>query len=65
MSRFVVIDDWNPSIQYDSGPWQPSINTQLGTGVYGPPFNNTLHGINVNAHFSFNFSGMSRLLQVY
>ena len=61
MPRYVVIDDTDPSIQY-SGHWFEVNNTQIDTGVMGPPFQNTLHGVNVNANFSFNFSGMSRLL---
>ena len=68
MSRFVVIDDTNPSIQY-SGPWFKSevdSNTQSelvpDTSVMGPPFQNTLHGVNATANFSFPFSGMSPFL---
>jgi hypothetical protein len=57
----VLIDDTNPSIQY-SGPWFEVNNTQLNTGVFGPPFQNTLHGVNISANFSFPFSGMSHLL---
>ena len=59
--RLVVIDDTNPSIQY-SGPWFGVTNTQIDTGIFGPPFNKTLHGVNVTANLSLNFSGMSRLL---
>jgi hypothetical protein len=61
MSRRVIIDDANPSIQY-SGPWFEVDDSQLNTGAFGNPFQNTLHGVNVNANFSFPFSGMSRLL---
>jgi hypothetical protein len=61
MSRLVLIDDTNPSIQY-VGPWFEVNNTQNDIGTNGPPFQNTLHGVNVTASFSFNFSGMSRLL---
>ena len=46
-------------IQY-SGPWFAAQNTQLNTGTNGPPFENTLHGVNLNASFSYSFSGMSR-----
>ena len=59
--RFVIIDDTNSSIQY-SGPWFEVNNTQIETGFNGPPFQNTLHGVNVTANFSFQFSGMSCLL---
>ena len=64
LSRFVVIDDTNPSIQY-SGPWFEVNNTQVDTGIMGPPFQNTLHGVNVTANFSFPFSGKSCLLYWY
>jgi hypothetical protein len=60
-SPFVLIDDTNSSIHY-SGPWFNVINTQIDTGSYGRPFQNTLHGVNVTAYFSFPFSGMSRVL---
>jgi hypothetical protein len=63
MSRFVIIDDTDPSIQY-SGPWFEIENTHIDTGDNGPPFNNTLHGVNVTANFSFPFNGTSHLLQV-
>ena len=61
LARLVMIDDTDPSIQY-SGPWFEVNNTQIETGTNGPPFQNTLHGVNVTAKFSFQFSGMSRLL---
>ena len=57
----VLIDDTSPSIQY-SGPWFEVENTQFNTGTFGPPFQNTLHGVNATANFSFPFSGISRLL---
>jgi hypothetical protein len=71
MSRpLVIIDDTDPSIQY-SGPWfevgYPQIaefqvggNLSLGVPL-GDPFQNTLHGVNVTANFSFPFNGMSSL----
>ena len=61
LKSFVLIDDTSPDIQY-FGPWFEVQNTQLNTGTFGPPFQNTLHGVNVSANFSFPFSGMSRLL---
>ena len=66
--RLAVIDDTDPSIQYsggESGPWFRLSNTDIlnnSINTNGPPFQNTLHGVNVSASFSFNFSGMSRLL---
>jgi hypothetical protein len=64
MPRLVVIDDTDPSIQYSgpTGTWFEADNTQMDTGIFGKPFLNTLHGVNVTASLSFNFSGMSRLL---
>ena len=60
-SPFVLIDDTNSSIQY-SGSWFEIKNTQINTGSYGRPFQDTLHGVNVTAYFSFPFSGISSLL---
>ena len=57
----VLVDDTNPGIQY-SGPWFIAQDTQLNTGTNGPPYQNTLHGVNVNASFSYSFSGMTRWL---
>ena len=61
MLPFVLIDDTNPSIQY-FGPWFEVENTQINTGAFGPPFQNTLHGVTVDANFSFPFNGMSCLV---
>ena len=69
MSRFVIIDDTNPSVQY-SGPWFEAANNtlpQISVPALefidnGPPFQNTLHGVNVTASLSFNFNGMSHSL---
>lgn len=60
MSPSILIDDTNPSIQYSVG-WFEINGTQNNTGSYGPPFQHTLHGAAVDVHFSFPFSGMSRL----
>ncbi|KAF8801593.1 hypothetical protein BYT27DRAFT_7245174 [Phlegmacium glaucopus] len=54
----VLVDDTNPNIQY-SGPWFTAQNTQADTGNFGLPFQSTLHGVNVDASFSFSFSGTS------
>ncbi|KAF8808416.1 hypothetical protein BYT27DRAFT_7096793 [Phlegmacium glaucopus] len=54
--RQVIVDDTNPDIQY-SGPWFLVQNTQLNTGNFGTPFQNTLHGVNVDANFSYAFNG--------
>ena len=55
--RLVLVDDTDPSIQY-SGPWFEVQHTEGNLGDFGPPFENTLHGVNVNATFSYSFSGM-------
>jgi hypothetical protein len=60
MSEIIIIDDMDPNIQY-SGPWFTGQNSQLTIGNHGPPFQNTLHGVNANASFSYSFSGMSKL----
>ena len=56
--RLILVDDTSPDIQY-YGPWFEVQNTQLDTGNWGSPFENTLHGVNVSASMSFSFSGMS------
>ena len=63
MSEIILVDDTNPNIQY-SGPWFTTAqNSQLDDiGTNGPPFQNTLHGVNVSASLSYSFSGMSRWL---
>lgn len=55
--RMVLVDDTNPNVQY-SGPWFSVQDTQTHLGNLGIPFQNTLHGVNVNATLSFPFSGM-------
>jgi hypothetical protein len=62
LSQWVVVDDADPSIQYD-GPWQHLNNQNLTlTGSSGAPYQKTLTTVNTTASFSFTFSGMSRLL---
>ena len=60
----VLIDDTDPSILY-SGPWFTVQNTQNNTGAFGPPFRETLHGVNASASFSYAFNGMSRWLACF
>ena len=60
-NRVVLVDDTDPNIQY-SGPWFTAQNSELDIGTNGPPFQNTLHGVDVSASFSYSFSGMFRLL---
>ena len=63
-NRLVLVDDTDPNIEY-SGPWFTALNSQLATGNFGPPFQNTLHGVNDNASFSYVFIGMSRWLDCF
>ena len=63
-SPFVLIDDTNSSIHY-SGPWFEVENAQTDTGSYGRPFQDTLHGVNVTAYFSFPFSGILITLLIW
>ena len=57
---YELVDDTSPLIQY-TGIWF-GINNQSGSGSFGSPLGNTLHGSNGNGSFTFSFSGMFRLL---
>ncbi|KAF8172270.1 hypothetical protein BJ912DRAFT_932467 [Pholiota molesta] len=59
-TRFVLVDDSDARIEYSGGPWFLGQNQDLG--IYGPAWNNTLHGVNSNANLSFTFNGSSVLL---
>ncbi|KAF8151509.1 hypothetical protein B0H34DRAFT_664724 [Crassisporium funariophilum] len=52
----VWVDDMNSGIHYE-GPWFEAHGNKDGVGFFGPPFRSSLHGVNENASFSFNFSG--------
>ena len=60
----ILVDDTNPNIKY-SGPWFTAQSSQLTIGNSGVPFQNSLHGVNANASFSYSFSGMSRFLEAF
>ena len=60
-SRLVLVDDTDPNLRY-SGSWFAAQDTQPNTGTNGPPFENTLHGVNANASVCYSFSGMFRWL---
>ena len=60
-SRLVLVDDTDPNLRY-YGSWFVAQDTQPNTGSNGPPFENTLHGVNANASVCYSFSGMFRWL---
>ena len=61
--RMIVVDDTSPSINY-VGSWFLNQGSLDATGVFGPSYNHTLHGINANGSFSFPFQGVFLLLYV-
>lgn len=51
------MDDTDPRVQY-SGDWALDIGTFDTLGVFGPPYNHSMHGTSQNsASFSFTFEG--------
>ena len=54
--RSIIVDNVDSSIQY-TGPWFPDQGSENSVGNFGPPYQNTLHGTNANASFSFAFNG--------
>jgi hypothetical protein len=55
--RRIIVDDVDPSIQY-IGPWYPDHGgSRDSAGHYGPPYQDTLHGVNSNATLSYAFNG--------
>jgi hypothetical protein len=56
--RFIIVDDVDPSIQYiPSESWYPIQGSRDSLGNFGPPYQSTLHGVNVNASLSYAFNG--------
>jgi len=55
-TRWVVVDDTSAGIVYD-GSWVADVGSLNGTGNFGAPYMNTLHGTNSSVNLSFNFSG--------
>ncbi len=65
-SRWIVVDDTDlTALQYSSS-WFPvnSQGNQDAIGNFGPAYRSTLHGTNLNATLSFNFTGESMLRQL-
>ncbi|PPQ75095.1 hypothetical protein CVT26_011907 [Gymnopilus dilepis] len=61
MSRWVLVDDTDSGIQY-SGSWFQDQGSQNGLGNFGPPYQGTLHGINGDGSFSYQFQGTRVLI---
>jgi len=56
MPRWILVDDTDPRIQY-SGPWFLDRGSQDNLGNFGIPYQSTLHGINTDGSFSYDFRG--------
>ncbi len=59
LTRSLLVDDVDPSIQYTGGPWFQDINATDSPGVLGYTLFGTLHGTNSSAAVTFKFNGTS------
>jgi hypothetical protein len=56
--KLVVVDDTNLGRLQYAGQWKLDHGSLNGDGVYGPEYNNTLHGTNGNdTSITFAFNG--------
>ena len=57
-TRYVLVDDTDPSIQYAGGPWFQDTNATDNLGYVGLSLFGTLHGVNSSAAITFEFDGI-------
>lgn len=55
--RLIIVDDSNPLVTYIGDNWTQVYGHRAGIGLYGDPYNNTLHQTIANDSFSFSFNG--------
>ncbi|KDR77712.1 hypothetical protein GALMADRAFT_1326580 [Galerina marginata CBS 339.88] len=56
-ARLIIVDDTDPNIRY-TGPWTQTNDATLhDADTLGLTLDNTLHALNANGSFSFNFTG--------
>jgi len=61
-TRWIIVDDTDLNIQY-AGLWFQTRGSLDNLGTFGPPFESTLHGVNLNASLTYAFSGEQKLFQ--
>lgn len=59
LTRSLLVDDVDPSIQYTGGPWFQDTNATDSPGFFGRSLFSTLHGTNSSGGITFVFNGMS------
>ncbi|KAF9533801.1 hypothetical protein CPB83DRAFT_844537 [Crepidotus variabilis] len=65
-TRWVIIDDSNPRINYsEPEQWSAKQSTSGDQGLTGLPFNNTLHAATSKNHVRFSFSFTGTRVDVY
>jgi hypothetical protein len=57
-SRTIKVDDTDPHIVYNGGPWILDDGSESKLGNFGPPYQNTLHGVRKGSgSLSYRFQG--------